>query len=345
MSIVAPPRSSSATTSSISGLPRASSTLRLTWERGLADLDASWAAAERALRRLDDGLGSFSLRLALPFELDDAEQHADDIVHLARRLHAIGVALDVAPRVAGNRAVNTSTAATMHARLLPALAALATRLPSSSSSSSSIKPGVIVHLEPSPGRVGAAWAARRGHGLASRVRGLSTTLTGVASAVWMARQGRRDLVEFARDLSTQPFSVLATSPPPLLPLDTIAGSTALHWLLGCPDTSLWADDDGGRPVFGPTAADCFAPLLGTVVGARDRVEQHRALTLWAARHREKSHAVCLGPTSALAGIEVDDDAVYQSPAHLRQDVRAVRALGFSDITITSLDGLVLAGGE
>ena len=139
--------------------------------------------------------------------------------------------------------------------------------------------------------------------------------------------------------------MLATSPPPLLPLDTIAGATALHWLLGCPDTSLWADDDGGQPVFGPTAAVCFAPLLGTVVGATDRVGQHQALTLWAARHREKSHAVCVGPLSSLAGIEVGADAVYQSPAHLRQDLQAVRALGFVDITVTSLDGLVFDAAD
>ena len=112
----------------------------------------------------------------------------------------------------------------------------------------------------------------------------------------------------------------------------------MPWLLGYPDAH--SDDvDGG--LFGPTAALCFAPLLGTVVGARDRVEQHRALTLWAARHRERSTAVCLGPLASPAGFTIGDDVVYQSPGHLRQDLQAVRALGFVDITLAGVDGLLL----
>lgn len=310
--------------------------LRFTWERGLDHFNAHWPALVHAVRTIDTGLGAgWSLRVALPFEVDD---HVDDalVVQTARRLAGIGVGIDLAPRVSGLRALNTTTAAAMHARLLPVLGAMMEQLSSSSS-------GVLLHLEPSAQQLTAAWTARRGEGVAAKLRGLSSTVAGMASAVWMARQGRRDLTELAHDLRALPWPVLATSPPPLLPLDTIAGSTALHWLLGCPEPSLWADDVDGA-LFGPTAALCFAPLWATVVGARDRVEQHRALTLWAARHREKSHAVCVGPLSALAGVDVDN-AVYVSPAHLRQDVQAVRALGFTDITVTSLDGLVLGAGD
>ena len=327
-------------------LPRPASVLRFTWERGLTSFGETWSSVSRALNIIEAGLGAgWSLRVALPFEVSqigaDSSDHADNgaVIFAARQLMQLGIGIDLAPRVAGNRALNTSTAATMHAHLLPALSAVIEQL-SSSSSLPAPAPGVLLHLEPSPPQVSAAWAARRGASMAARLRGVSSTLAGMASAVWMARQGRRDLVEFAHDLRALPWPVLATSPPPLLPLDTIANSTALHWLLGCPDTSLWADDVDGA-LFGPTAALCFAPLLATVVGARDRSEQHRALTLWAARHREKSHAVCVGPLSALAGVDVDVDAVYLSPAHLRQDLQAMRALGFVDLTVTSLDGLVL----
>jgi len=319
-------------------LPRLPQVLRWTWERPLSAVTTHRAALTTALRTIGAGLGpGWSLRVALPFEVDDP---IDELVALAHHFADADIGVDFAPRLAGNRALNTGSAVKMHARLLPALGMLIEQL-SSSSLSSSMSPGVLLHLEPSARHVTAAWAARSGTGLAAKWRGVSSTVASMAGAVWMARQGRRDLTELAHDLRALPWPVLATSPPPLLPLDTIIGATALHWLLGCPDTSLWADDVDGD-LFGPTAALCFAPLLATVMGARDRAEQHRALTLWAARHREKSHAVCVGPLSALAGIDVDN-AVYVSAAHVRQDLRAVRALGFSDITITSLDGLVLAG--
>jgi hypothetical protein len=310
--------------------------LRLTWERPLRTWATWWSTLQSTLAALSAGLPGWQLRVVLPLEVDD---HADDAVLLevCRQLGATGVGVDLSPRVGGLRAVNTATASTFQARLLASLELLSAGL--HDVAAMGIVPGVVVHLEPSGPQVNAVLEASRGP-FGRRVRGVTTTIAGMASAIWTARQGRRDLLELVRDLRALPWPVLATSPPPLLPLDTIAGARALPWLLGCPDT--WGDDvDGG--LFGPTSALCFAPLLGSVVGARDRAEQHRALTLWAARHREHSHAVCLGPFAAPAGFSLGDDAVYQSPGHLRQDLQAVRALGFVDVMLTGFDGLVLTG--
>jgi hypothetical protein len=294
-----------------------------------------WPTLQPTLTTLAAGLPGWQLRVVLPLEIDD---HADDAVLLevALQLASVSVGVDLSPRVAGLRALNTATASTFQARLLTSLEVLSSGL--HDVAALGISPGVMVHLEPSEPQVGAVLAASSAGTVGRRLRGVTTTIAGMANAIWTARQGRRDLLELARDLRALPWPVLATSPPPLLPLDTIAGARALPWLLGCPDT--WGDDvDSG--VFGPTAALCFAPLLGSVVGARDRVEQHRALTLWAARHREHSAAVCLGPFASPAGYTIADDVVYQSPGHLRQDLQAVRALGFVDITLTGFDGLLL----
>ncbi len=309
--------------------------LRLSWERPLRAWSTWWSTLQPTLATLAAGLPGWQLRVVLPLEVDD---HADDAVLLevCRQLAGVHVGVDLSPRVGGLRALNTMTASTFQARLLASLEVLNGGL--HEIAALGISPGVMVHLEPSEPQVGAVLAVSNATTVGRRLRGVTMTIAGVASAIWTARQGRRDLLELVRDLRALPWPVIATSPPPLLPLDTIAGARALPWLLGCPDT--WGDDvDGG--LFGPTAALCFAPLLGSVVGARDRVEQHRALTLWAARHREHSAAVCLGPFASPAGFTIGDDVVYQSPGHLRQDLQAVRALGFVDITLTGFDGLLL----
>jgi hypothetical protein len=59
--------------------------------------------------------------------------------------------------------------------------------------------------------------------------------------------------------------------------------------------------------------------------------------LWAARHREQADAICVGPLST--GL-LGDEPTYQSVEHLRHDLAAVRALGFDDLTVYSLEGLL-----
>jgi hypothetical protein len=58
-----------------------------------------------------------------------------------------------------------------------------------------IAPGVMVHLEPAEPQVGAVLAASGARTVGRRLRGVTTTIAGVANAIWHARQGRRDLVE------------------------------------------------------------------------------------------------------------------------------------------------------
>ncbi len=281
-----------------------------------------------ALEVVREVAGTSLLRVALPLDLDDASGDQALLPPLVAALQHLRVGVDVVPRIGAVRGVNTTTAAHFHERLLSALATLPSTV------------GVFVYCEPVPSTLRAALSVGGGGALIDRARGLSGLVGGVMSAIWSARQGRRDLVELARDLrsrssSSSSSSLMAAVPPPLVPLDAPLSDAAVHWLLGCPD----GDGDGDDSLFlSPSAALCCAPLVTT-----DRQRQHRALALWAARHREKSHAICVGPIAPLAGMA--PTAVYQAPAHLRQDLLAVQALGFSDITVMSLDGLIMGADD
>jgi len=260
-------------------------------------------------------LAGRAVRLAVPLALDDDEARGLGEAAIADVV-AAGLQVDVVPVVAGDRTLTTRSAARFHAALLPALA----RLPADV--------GVFLVCTSSPRALQAALSVGAG-GVWASARRLVEVAGSVPATVWAARQGQRDLRELARDLRQR--ATTAAAPPPLLPLDSPLSSAALHWLLGCPDVDV---DDS--PLFGPASALCFAPLV-----ASDRAEQHRAFTLWAARHREKSHAVTLGPTSPLPGLPAT--ATYRAPSHLHQDLAAARALGFTDVTVMGLDGLVLDG--
>jgi hypothetical protein len=285
---------------------RQPASLRLTFDGPLSGWAAAWGRAGPALRGRD-------VRVAVPLELEDDVARAAAERAIADVL-AAGLTVDVVPALAGDRTLTTRSAARVHAALVPALATLPPTV------------GMFLVCKPPPRALQAALSAGAG-GVWTAARRLLDVASGVPATVWAARQGQRDLRELARDLRQR--STVAAAPPPLLPLDSPLSSAALHWLLGCPDVDV---DDG--PIFGPPAALCFAPLAAT-----DRASQHRAFSLWAARHREKSHAIALGPTSPLPGLP--SSATYRAPSHLAQDLAAARALGFSDVTVMGLDGLVL----
>ncbi len=318
-------------------------TLRLCWElvgarraRGVVPL------AELASPLVMDALGRLAradvgraVRVVVVVELPDAAEAAQiadlagAFVDAAHALGDLGVALDLWPQLPdGDRFLNTRTARRFHERLLPLGHAVA------AAPQPSLAPGLFLDVEPTLATLEGAWSLGPGVPLGARVRGLSRLLGGVAGAAWDARQGRRDLRELARDLAALPLAVIAAVPPPVLPpsllLGAVSSSAAQHWLLGCP-----VDDDDGEPLFPRTAALCYAPLLSRV-GA-DRDAQHRALALWAARHRDVADAICLGPLST--GL-LGDEPTYAAVAHLRHDLAAVRALGYDDVTLYSLEGLL-----
>jgi hypothetical protein len=314
--------------------PRSRETLRLCWElvaarkqRGVDPLAALLSSP------VLEGLGRLrsperDVRVVAVVELDGddgaARARARALADVATTLARHRVALDVWPQLPdADRFLNTRTARRFHERLLPLLHALATHDVDAGT-------GLFLDVEPTLGLLEGAWAVADARPVTQRAQGLLRLLGGVAGAVWDARQGRRDLRELLSDLSALPFAVVAAVPPPVLPLDAPAGDAALHWLLGCP-----AVDDDGAPLFTRTAALCYAPILAR--RGADRDAQHRALSLWAARHKERGEAICLGPLST--GL-LGDEPTYASPAHLRHDLSAVRALGFDDVTLYSLEGLL-----
>lgn len=316
-------------------------TLRLCWElvgarrtRGVTPLDELLAApVQDVLVRLR--APERDVRVVVVVELPDPSERravaalSGSIAYAARALSDVGVAIDVWPQLADeDRFLNTRTARRFHERLLPLLHALAAR------DVAGAAPGLFLDVEPTLALLEGAWALGDGVPVAARARGLSRLVGGVVGAVWDARQGRRDLRELLSDLRALPFSTIAAVPPPVLPLDALAGDAALHWLLGCP-----AVDDDGAPLFSRSAALCYAPILARRGASRDA--QHRALSLWAARHKERGDAICLGPLST--GL-LGDEPTYESPEHLRHDLTAVRALGFDDVTLYSLEGLLFGRG-
>ncbi|MBM4279300.1 MAG: hypothetical protein FJ137_00595 [Deltaproteobacteria bacterium] len=317
---------------------RGRETLRLCWElvaarrqRGVDPLAALLSSlAREGLARLRSP--ERDVRVVAVVELDAdagvARARARAVADAAATLARQRIALDVWPQLPdADRFLNTRTARRFHERLLPLLHALADQL---ATHDDGAHPGLFLDVEPTLDLLEGAWAAADARPVWQRARGLAQLVGGVAGALWDARQGRRDLRELLSDLKALPFAVVAAVPPPVLPLDAPAGDAALHWLLGCP-----AVDDDGAPLFARTAALCYAPILAR--RGADRDAQHRALSLWAARHKERGEAICLGPLST--GL-LGDEPTYASPAHLRHDLSAVRALGFDDVTLYSLEGLL-----
>lgn len=320
--------------------------LRFTWTSDEAALKGALHQLVGHAEALWPLRQQYRLRLAVPVLLDERTPNAmaTGLLELTTLAKALGFDVDLAPRLPSEHsggALNTHTSPLFHERLLPLLSFLARRLENGSEDSVSAGnavdvPGVVLPVEPGDDTVEGGLGVSAGSVFA-RAKMLPRLLGGLASAVWDARQGRRDLIELARDLRALPFAVMAVTPPPLLPVDSVAGAAAHHWLLGCPD------DVDGTPLFGPAAAQCFAPLLAPVAGGHTRADQHQVVSLWAARHRERSHAIALGP---LRNTRFGDGAAYVAASHVKQDLRAARALGFSDITIASLDGLLYGqGGE
>ena len=336
----------------------APTTLRLCWEvvaaqhaHGLRPL----AALRQSLQRADvvDALGRLQrpgqqLRVAavtaLSSSLTEQDAAADvkalalSLREAARALAEVGVGLDVWPQIDDeDRFLNTRTARHYSERLLPVLKSLRDLLlvaPDADASLTDVDVGLFLDMEPPLQTLQGAWRLTNGAPVMAKARGLGSLLSGVVGAVWDARQGSRDLCELVKDLAAFSYPVTAAVPPPVLPLDAFGASAMKRWVLGCPD-----EDGDGAALFARTAALCYAPMLRR--GGVDRSAQHRALSLWAARHRERSEAICLGP---LSGGLLEDEPVYAAPEHLRQDVAAVRALGFSDVTIYSAEGLLFGPG-
>ena len=261
--------------------------------------------------------GLRGVRVALPVDLGAGSDAAVDVCldDVIATLGAAGVGLDVIPVVDGDSTVNTHSAAVVHRRLLPLLSTLPPSV------------GVFLRYEPQATTLQAAMRLGR-WGLTETMRRLKDVVVSVPGTLWSARQGQRDLIELARDLRSRDAPLRAAVPPPLLPLDAPLRAAAMQWVMGTPDADL---DD--VPLFGPPSALCLAPLAAT-----DRQGQHRAFSLWAARHREKSHAISLGPTAPLPGLDLG--CSYQAPSHLKQDIGAALALGFREVTVQSIDGMI-----
>ncbi|OGQ25870.1 MAG: hypothetical protein A2138_22040 [Deltaproteobacteria bacterium RBG_16_71_12] len=283
-----------------------------------------------ALAAVRDAAQRDPVRVACLVDLGDPAT-GDDVEPLLRARDALArhdLDLDVWPQLAdgATRFLNTSTAATFQARLLPLLDAL-------EHTEDGADIGLSLDLEPRERLTRAAWAlgAPEG-GLVARARAAGGVAAALVRAAWDARQGHRDLIELARDLEARERPLHVAVMPPL---SVTPGRDLLrHWALGCP-----AVDDEGVPLFGLQAAMCYASLARRMPGRRAATREHdkRTLALWAARHRTTHDAVVIGQTST--GI-LGDEPVYESADVLAEDVRAMHALGYSDIAVYALEGVL-----
>ena len=283
-----------------------------------------------ALAALRDAAQRDPVRVACLVELTESPS-ADVLEQLLRARDALArydLDLDVWPQLADarTRLLNTSTAATFQARLLPLLDALQHSLDGADI-------GVALDLEPREPMIRAAWAMGAPDvPLTARARAVGGVAGSLLRSAWDARQGHRDLIELGRDLAARELPLHVAVMPPLT--ITPGRDVLRHWALGCP-----AVDDDGAPLFGVQAAMCYPSLARRVPGRRSssREDDKRTLALWAARHRVTHDAVVIGQTST--GI-LGDEPVYQSATALAEDVRAMQALGYSDIAIYALEGVL-----
>ena len=243
----------------------------------------------------------------------------------AETLHAWGIGLDVWVHLADDdvRFLNTKTAARFQELLLPFLDRL-------QKDTYGRQVGVSLDIEPGLDTLEAAWRVTNGASLLDKAKGIGNVARGLWSHALSARQGHRDLKELASDLAARNVEVHAAVMPPLLPSHLPGREAVQHWLLGCPVLG-----EEGAPLFPRQAALCYAPLLARA--GLGRAAQHETFSLWAARHRQSFDAVVVGLLST--GL-LHDEPVYADPAHLRQDLAAARALGFTDIGVYSLEGLL-----
>ncbi|MBI1946179.1 MAG: hypothetical protein HYS27_10805 [Deltaproteobacteria bacterium] len=283
-----------------------------------------------ALAALRDAAQRDPVRVACLVELGDPAAGVD-VEPLLRARAALArhdLELDIWPQLADGttRFLNTSTAATFQARLLPLLDAL-------DHTADGAAIGLSLDLEPRERLTRAAWAlGAPDGGLLARARAAGGIASSLLRAAWDARQGHRDLIELARDLEARELPLHVAVMPPL---SVTPGRDLLrHWALGCP-----AVDDEGVPLFGLQAAMCYASLARRIPGRRahSREDEKRTLALWAARHRTTHDAVVIGQTST--GI-LGDEPVYDSADVLAEDVRAMHALGYSDIAVYALEGVL-----
>jgi hypothetical protein len=139
------------------------------------------------------------------------------------------------------------------------------------------------------------------------------------------QQGSRDMAELLRDLDAQGFAVHTAIPPP-----AVDGIDALYDLL----LSCRLFDEHGVCQFPSAAALCYPRLWH----AHDDDDQHHhTFALWATRHRERSDAIVVGVLST--GI-MGDEPVVPNLSSLLRDLSVVQALGYRDVAMYSLEGML-----
>jgi len=174
----------------------------------------------------------------------------------------------------------------------------------------------------------AAWSMREGVTLSK----LATLVTGTVEHARVARSGLRDLVALRDEVRALGLPTHVAIVP--FAFGVMRSRRLRHLLLACPDF-----DEHGAPLWDRPASMCYTTLLRRLWGDRNRIGEQRVLRAWARRHVEAGlpKAIVLGQLSH--GV-MRDEPVYDRVQDFREDARLVREMGFEDIGVFSLEGLL-----
>ena len=248
-------------------------------------------------------------------------------------------ALDLWPQRPDDRTrfLNTGTAADHLRSLDPLLSAIAARR-----SRFACDLGLALDLEPSQSflaagwRLGALWRGEHEGGLLSPAADAAAIAAGLFDHLRYAGRGLAALTTMRDHIRAAGFRTHAAVMPFA---DGPARTPRLrHLLLGCPDL-----DAAGIPLWDRPAAMCYASALRHILGRPSRPLERRILRAWARRQLRfaQMHAV---PPAIVLGLTshgvLQTEPVYTDLAHLHEDVRLATDLGFHDIGVFSLEGIL-----
>jgi hypothetical protein len=269
-----------------------------------------------------------TLRVAVAVELREQGDRITSLMvgqlaHAQRLLSMMDIGLDVWPMLADHpaRYLNGATASEYQRLLMPLLATLDDH---AQVRRSAHQLGVCIDVEPHAEQLHLAWQWSRST-WRQRLSMAAKMGLGAVRTARLLQQGSRDMAELLRDLDAHGIPVHTAIPPP-----AIDGIDAIYdRLLSC---RLF--DDEGHCLFPDAAALCYPRLWHS---HDDDKEHHRTFALWATRHRQRSDAVVVGVLST--GI-MGDEPVIPTLDALMEDLRVVRTLGYRDVAIYSLEGLL-----
>ena len=260
-----------------------------------------------------------------------ADQLADQVLEVSTTLKQADVGLDIWVQLPDEktRFLNTSTAATMAARLKPLVAALAER---------DAPVGLCLDMEPNEALLDGAFDLLRPLERPTKAPGAFSRAVGSA---WVHRKEHRvglaALTELDEHLAGTGMSTHVAVLPPLSGFGRRGAGPRGRWL-GCPPLGAH-----GRLLFRRQAAMIYTTLFRRLWGRTDPARERELLERYARRHLAFTDEHGGVPALALgligAGI-LTDEPTWDAPDELADQAALTSGLGARDVSVFCLEGLL-----